>query len=523
MKKIDDVQGAEDQGEAEQLRISKGHLLIMKVAVLIVALAGMGCTQPAAPHARQPLQLWYWHHSYLNSPAALASSKTLVDRAVAAGYTGVVLWDTSLVALSAPDWPAENLGYLKEFIRYASGKGLRMMIQVAPYGHSFDVLRQNPNWAEGQRVVGTKFRVAGQTLVHQPQMSVPMDKGEFMVSPWRQYHVRFLSGRGWAGAMDAGDHHKNRMDAATQPGLMDLTFNSAESSRVLVAGQGPFELSETALVYVLRGNGNPLKVYDEGTVYEEGKDYEPIGDRQLATKDIFGADYWHAPEPIRIPPGSRLKDGQEVSMDYNAVARVYGDGVSLCLTEPAIRKWVARNAETLAALFPASSPLMLGYDEVRQMNSCALCRAKGMTAAKLFAANVQETIASLPKRQIYAWSDMFDPEHNAHDHFYSVEGDLSGAGEALPKSVTVMNWNHDKLRKSMQGFARRGYAQVVAGYYDPPDHNGEAAAHREFGKVWGVTGIVGAMYTTWQGDYSQLESYAKAVREEWAKYEASQP
>lgn len=491
----------------------------MKVAGLILLLAGVGCSR-AEP---LPMQLWYWHHSYITNPVALASSKKLVDRAVAAGYTGLAMWDTSLAAISAPDWPQANVGYLKDFIRYANGKGLQMMFQVAPYGHSFDVLRQNTNWAEGQRVVGTKFRVTGGALVHQPEAVVSDGKGVFTVQPWRQYHVHFLSGTGWAGAMDAADHKKSRLDASTRPGAMDLTFNSVDSTKVLVAGQGPFTVEETALVYVLRGDGAPVKVYDGSTVFVEGKDYEPVRDPKLALPTIFESDAWHAPQPIRLPAGSRLKEGQEVSIDYYAVAPIYGDGVNLCLTEPAIRKWVVRNANTLAGLFPANSPMLLGYDEVRQMNSCALCRAKGLSAAQLFRENVRETIASLPHRQIYAWSDMFDPEHNAHDHFYSVEGDLTGAVDALPKNVTVMNWNHDKLAISMAGFAGRGYAQILAGYYDPPDHDGSAAAKREFGKVRSVRGIVGAMYTTWQDDYTQMESYAKAVREEWARYQATRP
>ena len=28
---------------------------------------------------------------------------------------------------------------------------------------------------------------------------------------------------------------------------------------------------------------------------------------------------------------------------------------------------------------------------------------------------------------LYIWSDMFDPGHNAHDHFYEVEGTIAGS------------------------------------------------------------------------------------------------
>jgi hypothetical protein len=39
----------------------------------------------------------------------------------------------------------------------------------------------------------------------------------------------------------------------------------------------------------------------------------------------------------------------------------------------------------------------------------------------------------------------------------------------------------------------------------------------------GIPGLVGLMYTSWEGDYSQLGPYADAAKAAWAAYKASTP
>ncbi len=46
-----------------------------------------------ADAADTPMELWYWHHSYLTSEDAVDKSRKLVDKAAAAGYNGLALWD----------------------------------------------------------------------------------------------------------------------------------------------------------------------------------------------------------------------------------------------------------------------------------------------------------------------------------------------------------------------------------------------------------------------------------------------
>jgi hypothetical protein len=89
--------------------------------------------------------------------------------------------------------------------------------------------------------------------------------------------------------------------------------------------------------------------------------------------------------------------------------------------------------------------------------------------------------------------------------FYLVNGDLAGSWEGLPQDMIIVNWNSGKPAQSLPFFAERGHVQVLAGYYDgQPDRIREwLAAGRD------LNGIRGVMYTTWRGDFSQLEAFAE--------------
>ena len=517
----------------------------MRPALLIILCSIItGCSRP------QRMELWYWHHSYITTPEAVRSSKALIDRAAHAGYTGAVLWDSSLLFLSFPNWPARNEEYLREVIRYAADRGLRVMPLAAPYGHSGDVLRLNPNWAEGQRVEGARFRVdgAGKRLVQVKEVEQKVDASprsafslRLPVTPWRQYHVRFsVRTRGFQGLaqIEVSDGKDSRLDARLHIApdqdwtQSDYVFNSGGSAGVRItagafgahAGEllvRDFFVEETALVFLIRRAGAPMRLYDASQEYAEGRDFDTIHDPKLPDFD----NGFHTPPEMTIPPGSRLRAGDYVTIDYYAVTPIEYLGVGLCLTDPDAHRWVIENARKLAAL---GSGVLLGHDEMRQLNSCASCRAKRMSAGDLLAWSFENTAREL-RGPLYVWSDMFDPYHNARNHIGYVEGDVAGSWRGIPREVAVMNWNLEHLRASLTWFSgddpRQAVAhrQIIAGYYDPPDHDGARSARQEFEQATGIPGIAGMMYTTWADDYSQLESFAQGAREGWNRYRASAP
>ncbi len=160
---------------------------------------------------------------------------------------------------------------------------------------------------------------------------------------------------------------------------------------------------------------------------------------------------------------------------------------------------------------------MQGWDES--------CRKTGKTPGELLAENVRKCVALVRAedagKPIYVWSDMFDPHHNAQKagRYYLVKGDgpWYGSWKGLDKDVVIVNWNSDPGKRvaSLRHFAGLGHRQILAGYYDGP----VAAIRGWLRDGEQVQGIVGAMYTTWQHQYRDLEGFAAQL----AKHEATRP
>ncbi len=570
--------------------------------VFLAAAFAVGCSRRGtvffAPPPVTP-QLWYWHHSYLASDEAYQKSCALLNKAVAAGYTGLALWDSGLNYLGSPSWPAKNEAYMREFLKYAVAKRMKIIAAPSIYGFSNEILERNPNWAESQRIIGALFEVDRSGARLNFKNSFPGlsdggfenggadwfstgDKGlglnnaahsgknsaviadapgnarlrqKFPLQPWRQYHLRlFYKSSDFHGApmisvFDGGSLKKVRFNVSLNANgthdwtQLDYAFNSQDSTAgylylgVWGGSSGllwfdDISLEETALVYLTRRPSTPVRVYDPAEPsleFVEGKDFNTITDDRMQTRNPFTDDY-HEPTPVTLPPGTRLKPGQKISVDFYAVTTVPGQhSVSMCLTDPAGSQWVAGNGRAIHQLFPAGSGFFLGYDEIRQANSCGSCRGRHLSAGQLLASSVRQTIhayASVaPNRPLYVWNDMFDPYHNAHANYFYVEGDLAGSWSGIPASVTIMNWNLDHLRDSLVWFSGTDtkqpipHAQIIAGYYDTG--NGAAAAQQELQAASGTPGVLGFMYTTWNDDYSQLAGFAAAAQSGWNTYRDS--
>jgi hypothetical protein len=377
------------------------------------------------------------------------------------------------------------------------------------------------------------------------------------LTPWRIYHVQFwlrtdglsgnsfqvevldTSGSNGLTLLDSTVSNASSMTSWTQ---VDMSFNSRTSTAATLyfgvwgGNQGTVWIDdilgeETSLVNVLRRDGTPVRVYDSsGTTYTEGKDYATIVDPNL-NPSPGNFDVWHSPPTVTIPSGSALSPGKTVSIDYYTIIPLDGGQVGVCLSEPGVFDWVKANITGMAKVFPAKTDIFLGYDEMRQVNSCELCRSKKMTAGELVAWNLGQTWSALtavtPGVTGYVWDDMFDPNHNAtatYQYAYPVEGDLTGSWLGLQPGFIIMNWNLGNLPTSLAWFAGKkagqphAFRQIIAGYYD-----GASTATSDLMNAAGIPGVQGLMYTTWVPDYSQLGAYATAALAGWPAYKASTP
>jgi hypothetical protein len=267
-------------------------------------------------------------------------------------------------------------------------------------------------------------------------------------------------------------------------------------------------LEELALVNVLRRAGCPLTVAsaDGKTAYTEGKDFEPVRDSRM-NQDY---DFRHAGPPLRLTDHSRIKDGDRLRVSWYHPVKTHSEQVMCCLTEPKTYDLLRDQARRVNELLKPRT-IAMSHDEIRVANWCRTCRKAHQTPGQLLAANVRRCVRILkdinPRVRIVVWSDMFDPFHNAVDHYFLVNGSLKGSWEGLPRDVLIANWNSDKAAASLQWFAKRGHEQVIAGYYDSDLGNfrqWDAAAR-------GVPKVTGFMYTTWTQNYNHLEAYGRAI------------
>jgi hypothetical protein len=216
-----------------------------------------------------------------------------------------------------------------------------------------------------------------------------------------------------------------------------------------------------------------------------------------------------------LAAGSRIKDGARFRVSYYHPIIVYEDRINFCLSEPKIfEDWEAEVKRADELYHPAA--FFMSHDEIRVANQCALCQSKHMTAGELLAWNVRKAAAIIrkvrPDAEIWVWSDMFDPMHNAVDHYYAVNGTLAGSWKGLDKDVGIVNWHGGLKGKNCPFFADMGLRQILSGYYDS-DEDGTAITEW-LANTKDVSGIVGAMYTTWEDKYGAMQIWAQKA---WGK------
>jgi hypothetical protein len=172
---------------------------------------------------------------------------------------------------------------------------------------------------------------------------------------------------------------------------------------------------------------------------------------------------------LRRPPGSRIKPGERLRVSWYHPMLTVGGQVMCSLTEPKVYELLRDQARRVNELLHPKA-FMMSHDEIRVANWCRSCQDAHAQPGELLARNVERCREILhqinPKARVLVWSDMFDPHHNAVDHYYLVNGSLRGSWKGLTPEVTIMNWNSGKAAESLKWFADRGHAQIIAGYYD---------------------------------------------------------
>jgi hypothetical protein len=302
---------------------------------------------------------------------------------------------------------------------------------------------------------------------------------------WVQYHTVFNS----------QNHKKIRLDLGISPGrdgkvwIDDVTFE------------------EVGLLNVLRRNGCPLTVKGEdGYLYREGKDYDMIRDDKMSVDGKY--PFYHQGPSIKILPGSKIREGQVLRVSYyHAVAVNKGRQVA-CLSDEKVNALLKKDIEDIELrLKPAG--IFLNYSDIRIANWCESCRAKNHTPGRLLADHVARSIQAVhevnPQMKALVWSDMFDPYHNATDHYYLVNGPLAGSWQGLSPEVVIVNENQtQKNADSLKWFAKRKHSQVIAVCFDTALHT----TKKRLEAIRDIPNIAGFLYMTYTNRYEDLEHFA---------------
>lgn len=292
-----------------------------------------------------------------------------------------------------------------------------------------------------------------------------------------------------------------------------MLFNSLEYDHVnLYAGLwggkagkiwlDDWQVEEVGPVNVLHRPGTPMAVRSEdgAVTYTEGKDYAlSPGERLRPWRDDGEA------AALKLPGGSRIRDGQRLRVSWYHSMIVNDSQVTVCMAEPAVYEIIDHEVRLLAErLHPRR--VLLNMDEVRMGGTCRACAGRnlGELLGECITREAQIIHRHLPQAEVYVWSDMLDPNHNAHGNYYLAKGDFTGSWQHVPKDLVIGVWGGEPREKSLRFFAGQGFRTLVACYYDADDLNEVKGWLRLARETPAVRGL---MYTPWQKKYALLPAF----------------
>lgn len=294
---------------------------------------------------------------------------------------------------------------------------------------------------------------------------------------------------------------------------LTMLFNSGPHDTVrlyagLWGGRGgkvwldDWTVEEAGPINVLRRPGTPVTVRSEdgAITYSEGRDYAPLADPAFNFYNVDRA--WPS---LRVLPEGRLRDAQKLRVSWYHPMVIHESQVTICMAEPALYE-IYDHETALLAKYLRPRRVMLNMDEVRMGGTCAACRGRNMAEllGQCVTRQVETVRRHIPGAEVYCWSDMLDPNHNARPEYYLVEGDYTGTWKHVPRDLKIAVWGGTPREKSLKFFAEQGFEILVACYYDADDLRdvkGWLDAAR------GMKCVRGFMYTPWQRKYDLLPAF----------------
>jgi hypothetical protein len=255
------------------------------------------------------------------------------------------------------------------------------------------------------------------------------------------------------------------------------------------------ELHEVGLSRTVRRPSLPVRVtsFDGGNTYVEGIDYAVDNER------------------LTIPRNSRVRDGERLKVSWFQPADTMVKPFASA-SQPHYYEIEDRIARSLDSLFNRPPGFMMSFDEWWIANWDPA--GGNISAGEYVARTVRQSSEMLkrigPNYELYVWSDMFDPNENAHAKYYMVNGTLEGSWKGLVQGTVLMTWTGGA--KALQFFSDKGFHQIIAGYYESVGNVSKWLDDLDSVEANGVSGVDGFMYTTWGNHFDDLEKVAALIK-----------
>ena len=270
-----------------------------------------------------------------------------------------------------------------------------------------------------------------------------------------------------------------------------------------------FSIEEVGPLNVLRRLGTPVTVKsgDGQVAFEENKDFAPLEDPQF---NFYRTD--RPAPPLRVLPRGRIHDGQKLLVSWYHPMVVHSSQVTVCMGEPELYEIFDREAKALAEhVHPRR--VLLNMDEIRMGGTCRACEGKEM--GRLLGECITREVAivrrHIPACQVYIWSDMLDPNHNAHGDYYLVKGSFADSWKHVPRDLWIAVWGGAVREKSLTFFRDQGFDMLVACYYDADNLHDVKGWLTAAGPIPKVRGF---MYTPWQKKYQLLPAFGDLISQD---------
>ena len=219
----------------------------------------------------------------------------------------------------------------------------------------------------------------------------------------------------------------------------------------------------------------------------------------------------HDAPAIQILRASEIKDGERLRASYYHGMAINKGQVTVCMSEPKIYEIWAKQAYLIHRRL-APSKYLLSMDEIRAGGACEACRGRNMSMAQILGDCITKQVGIIRSvnsdAEIFIWSDTLDPNHNAHDNYYLVDGDFTNSWQHIPKDLVIVCWYYKKRNESLKFFSSLGFTTLAGAYYDGDSLDNPKGWHQALQQTPNASGI---MYTTWQNKYELLAPFADLV------------